>query len=223
MPPAADAPILEIDGLTLRRDGTTLVAGLDLSLAAGEHVLLRGPSGSGKTTLLRCLLGFAGPEAGRIRIAGEELGPGSVWRLRRGLAYVAQEPDLGEGTVADCRTRVAGLHANAGLDPDLLPDLLDELGLPAAIRDRRLEDCSGGERQRVALAIALWLERPLVILDEPAAALDEDSREAVIAALRRRGHLAVLAVAHGHRWTEVADRVVDLADRRPVVAPPEPA
>ena len=207
---AADQPpAIAIDGLTLAFGGRTVLRDFSLRVAAREKVVLAGASGSGKSSVLACLLGFLAPAAGRIAIHGEPLTPRSVWRLRRELALVQQEPDLGEQTVADWLAEPFEYRANEALRGQLarLPDLLPQLRLAPAILKQKGPELSGGEKQRIALAAALLLDRPILLLDEPTSALDPDSRQAVYACLAGLQNQTVLMVSHD------AGPALDFADR----------
>ncbi|MCC5843219.1 MAG: ATP-binding cassette domain-containing protein [Verrucomicrobia bacterium] len=97
--------ILELENVNISFEKQPVLREFCLTLRAGERVVLRGPSGCGKSTLLRCILGFANPDTGSIRIFGEELTASSVWPLRQKLAYVPQEPELGDGRGRDALER----------------------------------------------------------------------------------------------------------------------
>ncbi len=211
-------PDIHATGLCLRTDQTPLLADFALTLHRGEHVVLRGPSGCGKTTLLRCLLGFARPHAGTIAITGRELDASSAWQLRRRIAYVPQESDLGQGPVSDLLAAPFRLRSNAERatdGPAQLDRLLAELGLPSTIRQRQVEELSGGEKQRVAVAIALVLDRAILILDEPTSALDAAAKTAMATTMKRVCERSILAATHDPDWVAMADRVVDLRPPTP--------
>ena len=182
--------VLRIDGLRLPHVDRPPVS---LTLGPGDKRLLTGPSGSGKSTLLRCVVGLEPPGTGRISVDGEA----DVWARRRRCGYVAQDAPLPPGTVGEALRRPLTLSANRHLtlDEATAADLLTRLRLPPDVLARRAGDLSGGERARVALAGALLLARPLLLIDEPLAALDPDAAAAVAAVLL--GHpAAMLIVTH---------------------------
>jgi ABC-type iron transport system FetAB ATPase subunit len=202
---------VHLENLTVRFGSQTVLDGYSLTAASGQAVTLSGPSGCGKSTVLRCLLGLQRPEAGRVQIFDEELTKHSVWRLRRQLAYVPQEPDLGNGRVGDLLEHPFSYRANAPARERLkqLPDWLEQVELPADIVSKSITDLSGGERQRVALIGALLLGRPLLLLDEVTAALDAERRRCV-ADLIRASRATRLIVTHDRSLFDYADRHLTL-------------
>jgi putative ABC transport system ATP-binding protein len=196
-----DTPLsepLSIENLSLRFGGQTVLEDFSLQLAKGERVVLQGASGCGKSTLLRCVLGFAVPDRGCLRVFGTELTGESVWKLRQQIAYVPQEPELGSGTAREALERPFGYHANRSARDRLeqIPDWMNRLGLSEPLLDKDISSLSGGEKQRLALVGALLLNRPLLLLDEPTSALDPANRGRVVETLASLLDLTVLAVSH---------------------------
>ncbi len=210
--PPAPTPAIDINSLRLAREGATLFSELTMRLAPGEKAILAAPSGYGKSTLLRSLLGFVPPVAGTIHLFGSELTPRSAWQLRLRMAYVDQEPDLGDGTVDAVLTHPFAyknnLHLRANLDR--IPTLMEDLLLPASLRKKEINTLSGGEKQRLALLSALLLERDILLLDEPTSALDQKAATAVFDLLRQQQQLTVLAISHDQQWVNAFDRIIDL-------------
>ena len=209
------APAVDIRGLTIRFGDTTLFEDVSLTVDRGEKVALSGPSGSGKTSILRCILGFLAPQSGAVSVFGRELSEKSVWHIRRETAHVAQEPELGDGTVGDILQRPFSYRANRHLKHALvnIPDLCELLLLPLSILDSPMTDLSGGEKQRVALISALLLQRPLLLLDEASSALDKDAARAVQRLLASLEDVAILSISHDDSWLSFSDRVVSLPSR----------
>ncbi|WP_405424195.1 thiol reductant ABC exporter subunit CydD [Streptomyces erythrochromogenes] len=213
----AGAPLrIEIDGVAVRFEGRDEDSprSVSLTVAPGECVALTGPSGAGKSTLLQVLLGFVRPTAGRVRIAGVDLAELSPEHWRERIAWVPQRPHLFAGTVAE-NVRLARPAAGDGEVTAALKDagawefvsalprgaetLLGEGGV----------GLSAGQRQRLALARAFLADRPVLLLDEPTAALDGETEAGIVDAVRRLSvGRTVLLVVHRPALLAVADRVV---------------
>ncbi|WP_183066360.1 thiol reductant ABC exporter subunit CydD [Streptomyces sp. gCLA4] len=224
----AGAPLrIEIDGVAVRYEGRDEDSPrpVSLTVAPGECVALTGPSGAGKSTLLQVLLGFVRPTAGRVRIAGVDLAELSPEHWRERIAWVPQRPHLFAGTVAE-NVRLARPGAGEGEVTAALKDagawefvsalprgaetLLGEGGV----------GLSAGQRQRLALARAFLADRPVLLLDEPTAALDGETEAGIVDAVRRlSAGRTVLLVVHRPALLAVADRVIRMT-AGPVPAEP---
>jgi putative ABC transport system ATP-binding protein len=192
--------------------------GIDLDLPAGQLVALLGPSGSGKTTLLAIAGGLLTPTAGAVLINESPLYVhGKVDRKAAAdTAYVLQASGLvGFLTVMD-NLFVRDITTGSRPDRKRAEELLDAVDL-AAKADRYPAQLSGGERQRAAVAAALYTRAPVILADEPTAALDRERGRAVMALLAAHAHdraAAVLVVTHDERALDLADRVVRIEDGR---------
>ncbi|MFJ7997092.1 thiol reductant ABC exporter subunit CydD [Streptomyces sp. NPDC096310] len=226
-------PRLELEGVTVRHEGRTepSLDAVTLTVEPGETVALVGPSGVGKTTLLHTVLGFAVPDEGRVRVDGRDLASLDPERWHRTIAWVPQQPYLFAGTIAE-NVRLARPDA----DDTALDTALREAGaydfvtaLPQGADTVLGEDGAGlsaGQRQRLALARAFLADRPLLLLDEPTAALDGETEAGIVEAVRRLAvGRTVLLVVHRPALLAVADRVVALPERpaggRPDVVRPD--
>ncbi|MGW6419714.1 thiol reductant ABC exporter subunit CydD [Streptomyces sp. NPDC055055] len=208
---------LELDRVTVRHEGRAepSLDATTLTVEPGETVALVGPSGVGKSTLLDVVLGFAAPEeGGSVRVGGEDLGSLDLESWRSRIAWVPQRPYLFAGTVAE-NVRLARPDASDAAVRQALRDAGADgfvAGLQQGIDTVLGEDGTGlsaGQRQRLALARAFLADRPLLLLDEPTAALDGETEAGVVDAVRRlAAGRTVLLVVHRPALLAVADRVV---------------
>ncbi len=219
--------MLEVRGLSHRYpNGTEALAEFDVSVRAGELVIVLGGNGSGKTTLLRCIARALDPAAGAVRVNGTDLTRLSGEKLRRArldLAVISQHAALvrRRSVLANVATGALGRHATlwtalGGLPAGELEAAhrhLAEVGLDHLAR-QRAGTLSGGQAQRVAIARALAQHPRVLLADEPVASLDPEAAEDIMRLLRRLAaeeHLAVLCVLHqvelAYRY---ADRVVGI-------------
>ena len=167
--------VLAWDCVSLSIGGKSVLDGVSLRAAPGEVLGIVGPNGAGKTALLRCAAGLADGHGGAIRLAGEDLRAMPVALRARRVAYLPQSGDVAwpltvADTVALGRLPHQG-NAGAAVDAAAVDLALSRVGLAARAR-RRLDTLSGGELALVLLARALAVEAPVLLLDEPCAALD---------------------------------------------------
>ncbi|HET97329.1 MAG TPA: thiol reductant ABC exporter subunit CydD [Desulfurivibrio alkaliphilus] len=196
--------------------GREAVRDLSITLPTRGLCCLYGPSGSGKSTVLKLIGGLLKPQRGKILINGSDLGRVELSQWHRQLAYLPQKPHLlqrsvrenikignPEATMAEIRRAAVGARIDRELAelPAGYDTLLGEEG----------QDLSGGQRQRVALARVLVSSRPLVLLDEPTAGLDQASselvRQTIVELARSR---TVVMVTHDHLFLPLADKVIRL-------------
>ncbi|MEV7883701.1 thiol reductant ABC exporter subunit CydD [Streptomyces sp. NPDC002817] len=209
---------LSFDKVTVRYPGRSgdVVSDVSFTVEPGETVALVGPSGAGKSTLLNVLLGFVPPTEGRALVGGVDLTEADLEEWRSQIAWVPQRPHLFAGTIAE-NVRLARPDADDTAVRQALGDagaleFVDALSQGAdTVLGEDGAGLSAGQRQRLALARAFLADRPVLLLDEPTAALDGATEAEVVAAVRR---LAVgrtmLLVVHRPALLGVADRVVRL-------------
>ena len=210
------APVLELRGLVKRFDDHTVLDGIDLSVRAGEVVVLVGPSGCGKSTLLRCAIGLEKIDGGSILLDGQEVsGRERSQELRSRMGMVFQSYDLFPNmSVLDNVMRAPVLVR--GADKAELRQralaLLDRVGL-ADKADARPATLSGGQQQRVAICRALAMDPEVLLLDEVTAALDPEMVHEVLQVVLELADegLTMLIVTHEMAFARaIADRVVML-------------
>ncbi|MER5809533.1 thiol reductant ABC exporter subunit CydD [Streptomyces sp. NPDC002033] len=216
----AGAQRITFEEVEVRYEGrsTSSPGPVSFTVGPGECVALTGPSGAGKSTLLGVLLGFVAPASGRVRIGDADLAGLSPEQWRERVAWVPQRPHLFAGTIAE-NVRLA----RPGASEEAVEAALRDAGawefvsaLPNGARTPLGEGgvgLSAGQRQRLALARAFLADRPVLLLDEPTAALDGETEAAVVEAVRRLAvGRTVLLVVHRPALLAVADRVVRVGE-----------
>ena len=218
--PAAPAILVQggVKRFGRRGRGVTALDGVDLAVERGEFVSLVGPSGCGKSTLLRLVGGLLGPDAGTVTIAGD-----TAAKARQGKEFglVPQRPALLPWRTVRQNVRLLtevnrGAEDHATLRPDQTEALLTEVGLGEFL-DAYPSELSGGMQQRVNLVRAFALGAPILLMDEPFAALDELTREGMRFLLlrlwRRTGPTVVFVTHHIPEAVLLSDRVLVMSPR----------
>ena len=201
-------------------DGRPVLNDVSLSLPLGELVAIVGPTGAGKTTLAYLLPGYIRPSAGRIRFDNVDLADAGVNEIRKQVTYVFQEHMLLSESVRDNlllanpqateeqileACRLAGAMEFIEQFPDGLDSVIGKGG----------DTLSVGQKQRLSIARGLVRETPIIVLDEPTAALDPKTENALVEALRNtaQGRLVVV-IAHRLSTIREADRIIFLEEGR---------
>ncbi len=201
------------EGVGFSYDGRAAVTAISFVVPAGQTIALVGGTGGGKSTLLKLLLRFIDPDSGRIRVDGEDIAALDPAALRRVIGYVAQDPFLTDGTVADNiaygeRTPDRGrveTAARAAEAHDFIARLPQGYDSPVGERGAQL---SGGQRQRIALARALYRDPAILVLDEATSAVDNETEAAIQRSLARISHeRTTLIVAHRLSTVRQADAI----------------
>jgi putative ABC transport system ATP-binding protein len=194
--------------------------GVSLQVPAGQFTAVMGPSGSGKSTLMHLLAGLDTPDAGSVRIAGEDITRMSDRELtrlrRRHIGFVFQSFNLLPTLSAQENVLLPLAIAGRKPEPEAVDALMERMGL-AERRDHKPAQLSGGQQQRVAVARALVTRPTVLFADEPTGNLDSASGAEVLGLLRDAVDLdgqTTVMVTHDSRAAAIADRVLFLADGR---------
>jgi biotin transport system ATP-binding protein len=206
--------MIQTRDLTHRRDGVTAVDGVSLAIDDGESVVLAGPNGAGKTTLVQHFNGLLEPDEGTVTVNGRPVAEDLV-AARTTVGMVFQEP-RNQFVAATVGADVAFGPENLGLDREEIDrrvgDALAAVNLDGH-EDDRVDQLSGGERERVAIAGVLAMDPDHLVLDEPFTGLDDPARRSVLERLEslREEGTSLIVVTHDLR------DVLDLVDRLVVV------
>ena len=193
---------------------------INLDIYPGEIVIMTGPSGSGKTTLLSLIGGLRSVQEGSLKFLGEELYRSSSKKLvhiRRSIGYIFQAHNLLEFLTAKQNVQIAAELNKSISQREAVArskDMLRSVGLANRI-DYFPDNLSGGQKQRVAIARALVNNPPLVLADEPTAALDKQSGRDVVEIMQnlaKEQGTSILLVTHDSRILDIADRIINMED-----------
>ncbi|MBD2665974.1 ABC exporter ATP-binding subunit, DevA family [Richelia sinica FACHB-800] len=193
---------------------------INLDIYPGEIVIMTGPSGSGKTTLLSLIGGLRSVQEGSLKFLGEELYAASQSKLvqiRRNIGYIFQAHNLLGFLTARQNVQMAvELSENISQAEAIKQSeaMLASVGLQERV-NYYPDNLSGGQKQRIAIARALVNHPPLVLADEPTAALDKQSGRDVVEIMQRLAKdqgSAILLVTHDNRILDIADRIVQMED-----------
>ncbi|NUT24486.1 MAG: ABC transporter ATP-binding protein [Streptomyces sp.] len=219
---ATVSPVLVATGLMKSFGLTRALAGVDVSVSAGESLAIMGPSGSGKSTLLHCLAGIERPDEGQVLLAGErvdQLGEPERSELRRtrfGFVFQSGQllPELPADENVALPLMLGGMPRRQAVRQ--AREWFPRLGL-AGKEDRRPGQLSGGQAQRVAIARALVGGPQVIFADEPTGALDQTTGMEVISLLvdiTRSQGAALVVVTHDANVARWCDRTVHVRDGR---------
>ncbi|MEH2008840.1 DevA family ABC transporter ATP-binding protein [Nostoc sp.] len=193
---------------------------INLEIYPGEIVIMTGPSGSGKTTLLSLIGGLRSVQEGSLKFLGEELvgvSQNKLVQMRRNIGYIFQAHNLLGFLTAKQNVQMAvELNNNISQTEAVAKSkaMLGSVGLEERV-DYYPDNLSGGQKQRIAIARALVNRPPLVLADEPTAALDKQSGRDVVEimqSLAKNQGTTILLVTHDNRILDIADRIVEMED-----------
>jgi putative ABC transport system ATP-binding protein len=193
---------------------------INLAVYPGEIVIMTGPSGSGKTTLLSLIGGLRSVQEGSLKFLGEELYGASQSKLvqmRRNIGYIFQAHNLLGFLTARQNVQMA-VELNHSISQSAAISQSEAMLTAVGLQERinyYPDNLSGGQKQRIAIARALVNHPPLVLADEPTAALDKQSGRDVVEIMQRLAKeqgTAILLVTHDNRILDIADHIVEMED-----------
>jgi putative ABC transport system ATP-binding protein len=205
------SPIIRFQQVSVTAHEKTILSSISFTLLPGDKAVLCGPSGSGKSSVLRTLMGLYPLQTGTIYFQESPITTLSIHAVRSCIAYIGQEPILGAEKVKDALLLPFQFKAHRLQRPteNQINEVLHRLRLPEDIQYRESNRISGGEKQRLALARALLLNKKLYLLDEVTSALDTESKQAVFGVFSD-SELTVLSVTHDPDWLAGCHKVFEL-------------
>lgn len=219
------APLLQLRDVSFTLNQRPLPEPISFTLNPGEFTLLTGPSGSGKSTLLKIIAALQTQTGGSIKFKGDDITGLKSDKYRQQVSYCFQTPVLFGDTVRDNLALPYQIR-DQKIDEAKMKQWLERVNLPADMLDKKAQELSGGEKQRVSLLRNLQFMPDILLLDEITSALDEDNKRNVnqlIANLVEQQKLAVLWVSHDSNEIRHAKNVITLSHHAAESTHHEPA
>lgn len=209
--------MLEWNNVSIGFNGSVILSDFSLKAEEGEKILFYGPSGVGKSSVLKTVLGFVPIKSGEIRCCGVPMDKKTIWEIRKKIAYVPQNPDIGEGTVGSIIDTIFSYKCNGRRPSERrIGEMFTTFQLPLDFLEKNFVQMSGGEKQRIAVVIALLLNRDLFFLDEVTASLDGELKSTVIRYFTELEGTTQFIVSHDPEWTKVENiRIIELKGTAP--------
>lgn len=206
--------MLELKGLTKQFGETVAVNGVELGLKKGELCCIVGDSGSGKTTLLQMLGGSEAPTAGDVLLDGNSIFEDVSAHRAKHVGFVYQDFNLIEGLSVEENVLLGAELCGKTVSREAVRELLRSLGISRL--EQKVETLSGGEKQRVTLARALFKGADVILADEPTGNLDPTNADKIFSLLRelKEGRYVVVVTHDVERAARYADRIVHLSAGR---------
>lgn len=203
--------LIEIEDLSVLKNGKEILAHVNLSIGVGEKVLVRGESGGGKSTLMRAILFFE-RFSGRVLYNQQEVGTNNFSEFRNHIGYVGQTLPGFQDTVDRVLNIPYAYRTNRRLhcDEDRKMSLLKTLNFQKGVLSENYADLSGGEKQRILILQILLVDKPVVFFDEVTAALDPKNIESAVREITANEGKTVISISHNKEWERYCTRVIDM-------------
>lgn len=191
--------------LYLKYDGKPVLEKVSLQVKKGEHVCVSGPSGKGKSTFLKVLQGYALPASGSLTVNGLELNADTIKTIRNSMAWIPQNINL----PVENGIELINMLGLSEKQSDVIL-YIKALGLEDHILLKNFQNISVGQKQRVVIAVCLALDKDIILMDEPTAALDEVSIQQLINLIKTLKNKTIVSASHHPVWNNSADKTYAL-------------
>lgn len=193
--------MIKLESVYLRQKDKEIFSDLNFFVDNNQKVLIQGKSGIGKTTLFKILLGFETIDKGKVNFNGLDITKENIKTIRQQIFYLSQDIDLKDEKVNLLLDEILEHHSLTNKDKEHLKSLKNFLDLDDVIFNQTIKELSGGERQRIGLLICFLLDRPVWLLDEPTAAID-DSMKKKVADYILDQNKTIIVISHDNIWKE---------------------
>ncbi|GAA4650018.1 ATP-binding cassette domain-containing protein [Kistimonas scapharcae] len=210
---AQSVATIQLQKLSVGPPDKRLLHNTSLTVEPGETLVLHGPSGGGKSTLLKTLLGGYPWTDGEYRLEGKTITAQTIDRVRAAIAYIPQQPDLGNDTVLHCLQQPFSWRSfrTKRFCRTTLLDWFQQLALDETLLQQPCSRLSGGQRQRIAIIRALMTGRRILVADEPTSALDPEASQTIRDVLLS-GRYTVISASHDANWIQQCSRKLTIKD-----------
>lgn len=212
--------ILSLESIYHAYGNQSIFENLSLSITEKSIIAILGKSGSGKSTLLQMMNGLVQPDRGLVTVFGEALDFNKIEELRLKIGYAVQSAGLFPHLIVEKNILLPGIIAkrSAAQLQTRLSELLGRVNLPQSFKSKYPSELSGGEQQRVGLCRAILLNPPIVLLDEPFSALDDETKNEIhnqFLAIQKAEPRTIILVTHNnHEAEKLAESIFLIEDKK---------
>ncbi len=197
--------MIKLDKINLSFDNKIILNNFSTTINKNEITCICGESGKGKTCLLKLLQGYIIPNSGKILFNNKVLTPASIYDIRKLTAWVPQNINLPINKSTELPNIIDATYCI-----DSFYKYAWELGISKDIMDADFSVISGGQRQRIIIAFCLALNKEIIIMDEPTAALDDHSIQVLIKIIKSLENKTIISASHNLEWQKNADKLIKL-------------
>ena len=204
-------PIIDFNNVSLKFDNHVFIKNFNQQIFENEKVVFSGISGSGKTSLLNSILGFIPIHQGEIWVNDLQVNPKNIHEIRKLVSWLPQDLFF---DIESCRELVNlpfSFEVNKQFQPteNQFQEMIERLLLPQDILNKKTNEISGGQKQRMVLASLLLLPKPILLLDEPTSALDQKSTEALLEIIHAQKK-TLISSSHDPFWNSKMDKIIQI-------------
>ena len=199
--------VISMENIVHSFEGRQVLSNLSFSVCYGEKLVFNAPSGFGKSTIFNMIMGYIQPNSGKVFVDGLEVDEENAKYVRQKIAFLPQNMSLPNISLKEFVNMIEKFEANTdiGLDMDVLESMFKELQLPDDVCNMRLGALSGGEKQRLMLAIVIALNKKILLLDEALSGVDIERAEKVLNYLSKKKDISIIFISHDVRHIGVGD------------------
>lgn len=198
--------MIKFENVNLSFDELIICENLNFLVKEGDSLCLSGPSGKGKSSLLKLILGIIKPISGKIFIDGKELNPDHIAEIRQKIMWLPQNIHLPVNSGRELTELLEFKPKNL----ELYHLYLDQLGISKNGKEKLFTEVSGGQKQRMVMAACLSLDKPILLLDEPVSALDDDSIDLFIDVMNGLKGKTIVSTSHNKKWMDHCSSIIKL-------------